>query len=197
MLPLFASGLDFEYTLPAGAAAGQTAFTVTDAALYLDPGDPIFLSEPGGDAPDFLGPAAQVNGDSLITALPAPRPKAPGAILWTPALAFLCPVAPEPPIRLPGHTGVETLVTAGGRVTQTRVAAPVLREDITLRGLARSAHDALMQWLDAATEWGLRPFLFVDTQRTVRRARLEGPPVSRSETAPGLFAISLPLLLID
>ncbi|GAB4321183.1 MAG: hypothetical protein Kow0059_15760 [Candidatus Sumerlaeia bacterium] len=195
MLPVFAAGVDFETTLPAGAAAGQSAFAVPGASLYLAQGDPVFIAGDDGSAPEFLGPAVSVGADSIATAFPLRTARAPGARLWTPEHAYVFPVPPDPPIRRPVETGVETLVTAGGSAVQTRTASPVMHEQFTVRGLTRAAWEALLVWLESATDWGLYPFLYVDANRVVRTARLTATPVLQAETAPNLFSVTFTLLL--
>jgi hypothetical protein len=131
----------------------------------------------------------------VTTAFGVVSAKAAGARLWTPAQWHFFATTPAPPVRRPISTGVETLVTVGGDVVQTRVAAPVLREELAFAAMPRSACDEALAWLDAATDWGLYPFTYVDASRQVHTARLESTPVVQTESAPGLFSLSIALIL--
>jgi hypothetical protein len=173
MLPLFAYGSTFDYTLPDGATAYQTTYSIADADLYINIGDAVFICETDDTDLEYLGSVTAIDAISIITQSGPKFSKNPGAKLWIPDKVFRFPISPEPSMRLPINTGVETLITSDGRIVQTRTNKPIFREKLLFNGISYNDFQKFTQWLKERIDWGIFAFHYVDTHRNVCLARLE------------------------
>lgn len=192
----FVRGKDAEQTLGDVTAAGATQIALAGADGIFAPGELLLISESDGTETEFLGAVTAVSPTAVDFTLALRASKDSGARLWRATDSISVHADPKaPPVRSV-ETGVSRERSLGGVEYAIRVAEPATALQWELAGMTSAQEQALIDWIDQATERGLLAFTLVEPARAVRAVRIEDGRYLRSGRRGGRRTLTLNLALI-
>lgn len=192
--PLLTQGRVHEAALSVSALESATTLGLPASAGFLD-GEPLFLADADGAAPEYVGRIVGQGPTSLSVSLPLLRPRAAGAMAWSARSAFGFPCLPERSRSGVRDSGLSLRRGADGRAWALRLGAALERETLRFGALTEADWRALHAWIDDALGGGILPATLVDVGRNCRRVRLAEATLERRAETTGRLTLELPLII--